>query len=75
MSEACRGCDGKKVNVRKDEDNIVISSKTCSRCSGSGTEPGVSKGGKRRFTPKPEEDEQELSMEAQTQAFLRKHGF
>ena len=72
---ACRSCDGRKINVKKDEDGIVVSRKTCSKCYGTGTEQGPSKSGKRRFGPTQEKDEDEMTMEEKTRAFLRSKGF
>lgn len=74
MGVACRTCDGSKESVKKDEDGIVISRKVCSRCNGSGEEPGPSKGGKRRFGKRPKPDDEELTHEEMVRAFLAKHG-
>ena len=76
MKTACRGCDGSKWSIKKDEDGIVVSKKTCSRCHGSGEEPGPPKSDKKpRFFAKPKQDDEELSLSQQADAFLAARGF
>lgn len=72
--ETCRGCDGKGKKRKEIKDNFGFTVTTCSKCHGSGWEPGPAKG-KRKFFKKGEElTEEEMSIEQQTQAFLRTHG-
>lgn len=72
LNDTCRGCDGKGETLKPDKDNVFkIVKKTCSRCDGTGKERGPSKGGKRFFPKKPED---EMTMEEKTRAFLRQHG-
>lgn len=75
MGDVCRACDGRKERTVEDRDNCMKSTtKMCSRCNGTGVEPGPSKG-KRRFGRKPKDDEDENpSIEEMTRAFLRRHG-
>lgn len=73
MGDTCRACDGRKVNVREDKDNVMKSiKKTCSRCNGTGVEPGPSKG--RRWRGKPKDPDEEPTIEEMTRDFLRRHG-
>lgn len=75
--DVCRGCDGSGERRVIDKLNVIRDAKVskCSRCQGSGTEPGPSKGGKRRFGSKQKKDEEELTLEQQADAFLARHGF
>ena len=73
--EACRACDGNGKVTKRTRLGVEESASACGRCSGSGHEPKPSKGGKRRCLPKPQEDEADQSIEAQTRAFLAKHGY
>jgi len=75
MAEACRACDGRKYIRRETEDGFEESKTPCSLCAGTGSPLPPSKGGKRRFGAAPKQDDEELSMEEQTRAFLRKHGY
>lgn len=72
MRTACRTCDGNGKSVKRDEDNIVVSESTCSRCGGTGDEPGPSKGGKRRGKRQKLDDE-DAAHEDAVRAFLAKH--
>lgn len=75
MRDPCKPCDGKGKIKREVKDNFGFTVTTCSRCNGSGWEPGPAKG-KRKFFKKGEElDPEEMSLEQQTQAFLRAHGY
>jgi hypothetical protein len=72
--DTCRGCDGRRITVREDRDNCFKKiTRDCSRCGGTGNEPEPSKSGKRRFS-KPK-DEEDMTLEEQTRAFLAKHGY
>jgi len=75
--EVCRGCDGRKFRAVADKLNVLRSvvEKACSRCSGSGEEPGPSKGGKRRFGSKQKKTDEELTVEQQADAFLAARGY
>jgi len=74
--EPCRACDARGERTTTDKDNVLRVGKTtvCSRCSGSGTEPGPSKGGKRRFGSKQKKTDEELTLEQQATAFLEARG-
>jgi hypothetical protein len=76
--EPCRGCDGRGSRTVLDKLNVLKSGveTKCSRCQGSGCEPGppTGKGGFRR-APKPKLDADELSLEQQADAFLGRRGF
>lgn len=78
QGDTCRACDGRGVMRHEIKDNFGFTVNTCSRCNGSRMEPGPGKG-KRKFFKKPGEDEElspeEMSLEMQTRAFLRKHGY
>jgi DnaJ-class molecular chaperone len=71
--DTCKPCDGRGRVRRKTDDGFIESPNLCSACGGSGRKPMPGKG-KRRFFRKRMEDEENPSLEAQTQAFLRKHG-
>ena len=75
--EVCRGCDGSGERRTLDKLNVLRDAKVsqCSRCSGSGTEPGPSKGGKRRFGSKQKKTDEELTVEQQADAFLAARGY
>jgi DnaJ-class molecular chaperone len=76
VAEACRACDGKGESIKRDEDLIIVSRRTCGRCGGNGKEPGPTTGKRRGFgRPKQEVDEKELSLEQQADAFLARKGF
>ena len=72
---ACRGCDGAgKPNKREiGVFGVVESPNKCSRCSGSGVEPGIARG-RGRKPPHVEEDESEMTLEQLTRQFLRSRG-
>ena len=73
-NDTCRSCDGRTVKVREDKDNVFKSIETvCTRCNGTGFEPGPSKG-KRRFFRQKDEN-LDMTIEEQTQKFLREHGY
>jgi hypothetical protein len=75
--DCCRGCDGSGESRVLDKLNVLRGAKVskCSRCSGSGTEPGPSKGGKRRFGSKQKKTDEELTLEQKADAFLASRGF
>jgi len=74
MGDTCKGCDGRKVREHTDKDNVMKTiKKTCSRCNGSGLEPGPSKG-KGRFRPKPKDPDEVQSHEDMVREFLARHG-
>lgn len=73
--ESCRACDGNGRVVARTIEGVKVNPSNCNRCSGSGVEPGPSKGGKRRFGSHIKQNDEELSLEAQTRAFLRSKGF
>jgi DnaJ-class molecular chaperone len=74
VADTCKSCDGKGINRKEVKDNFGFTEHRCSKCNGSGFEPGPSKG-KRRFFKNEELSPEEMSLEEQTQAFLRKHGY
>jgi len=72
--DACRGCDGKKIRSKIDGWKVIET--VCSRCNGSGSEPVVSKSKRRFFRKKIDDvDPENMTMEQQTQKFLRAHGY
>ena len=76
-ADPCRACDGRGSRETTDKLNVIRAPKVsrCSRCQGSGAEPGPSKGGARRFGSKQPMDDEEMSLDAQASAFLARHGF
>lgn len=74
--ECCRACDGAKVRKRADRENVFrVTTSVCSRCGGTGREPGPPKGDGRGFrrAPKSEDDDNDLNKAADS--FLRRHGY
>lgn len=78
QGDPCKGCDARGVIRKEIKDNFGFTVTTCSRCNGTRVESGPGKG-KRKFFKKSQEQEElspeEMSIEMQTQAFLRKHGY
>lgn len=77
MAECCRSCDGAGKRLTVDKNNVLRAGKEtgCTHCGGSGTEPGPSKGGKRRFGSKQKKTDEELTVEQQADAFLAARGY
>ncbi len=73
MLIACKSCDGKKVKTRIDGWKVIVTD--CSHCHATGTEPEISKSKRRFFRKKIDDDTENNSVEAQTQKFLRAHGY
>ena len=75
--DPCRACDGRGLRESLDKLNVLRDAKVsrCSRCQGSGAEPGPSKGGARRFGSRQKLDDEEMTLDAQASAFLARHGF
>lgn len=73
---ACRSCDGRGSRTTEDRENVfLVTTTVCSRCRGTGSEPGPSTGKRRPFTPRQEQDDDEQSLDQAADAFLRRHGF
>jgi DnaJ-class molecular chaperone len=74
--EACRACDGRGSRTTEDRENVFnVTTTKCSRCNGVGIEPGPSKGKRRSFGPKKEDDEDDQNLNRAADRFLRRHGF
>jgi hypothetical protein len=77
----CRACDGRGYTVKIDKNNVLKEGIkiTCSRCGGSGFEPGPSKskgGGRwRGGGSRQEETEDEKDVNRAADTFLKKYGF
>lgn len=73
MTESCKSCDAK--GFREKEENFQILRKDCSVCNGTGITK-TSKGKRRVFRKKIDDvDPENMTMEQQTQKFLRAHGY
>lgn len=72
QGETCKSCDGRGRRT-KIEEGEVKGTYQCGPCNGSGRVNPPSKG-KRRFGGKEKLTDEELTLEEQTRAFLRKHG-
>jgi hypothetical protein len=73
VAEACRLCDGRKIATRWTAAGFEHG-KPCKCGNGVQAEVKPSKGGNRRFFPKAQDTEEELTLEQQTRAFLRSRG-
>jgi len=72
MIDSCKSCDAR--GFREKEENFQILRKDCSVCNGTGIVK-TSKGKRRIFRKKIDDDTENNSVEAQTQKFLRAHGY
>ena len=73
--EMCKECDARGVKNARTVEGVKHDANPCAVCRGSGVESGPSKGKRRFFASHQKQDDNEMSMEAQTRAFLRSKGF
>ena len=74
MNEACSGCDGYGVVTKRTRLGIEASGNPCSKCGGTGKVNPPSKGGRRFFPRRNDDEDENPDIEMLTRAFLRKHG-
>lgn len=76
-NEACRACDGRGTRKTEDRENVFrVTVGNCSRCNGSGREPGPPKPGAKRFgRRRRREDEDDNDLGRAADRFLARHGF